>query len=240
MKNKVYGFTLAEVLITLSVIGIIASITIPSFVNNERQKTTVTKLKKFYSSITDAYDIIQVEEGSNASSWINKYNDNAIIYKKISEKLNTERQCNQNDKSCASTTVVYKNLLGTSDFPHKTMNYGNYRIKLKDGTIITFATVSNNCSASYGTTDNLKTVCAESIVDINGDKGPNKLGVDAFHYLITEKEIIPSGVKGHTGEYNLENGCNRTEKEWTNGTGCFAWVVYKGNMKYLKENVSWD
>ena len=43
------AFTLAEVLITLAVIGIVAAITIPALVNNYRERVTVTGLKKMYS-----------------------------------------------------------------------------------------------------------------------------------------------------------------------------------------------
>lgn len=49
------GFTLAEVLITLGIIGVVAAITIPNLMTHFQQEQTVTKLKKAYSVINQAY-----------------------------------------------------------------------------------------------------------------------------------------------------------------------------------------
>lgn len=45
-SSYLYGFTLAEVLITLGIIGIAASMTMPSLIQNHKEKETVAKLKK--------------------------------------------------------------------------------------------------------------------------------------------------------------------------------------------------
>ena len=48
------GFTLAEVLITLGIIGIVAALTLPSLVSNYRKKVTAAKLKQTYSILSNA------------------------------------------------------------------------------------------------------------------------------------------------------------------------------------------
>ena len=48
---KKLAFTLAEVLITLVIIGVVAAMTIPTLVTNADKKATATKLKVFYSKI---------------------------------------------------------------------------------------------------------------------------------------------------------------------------------------------
>lgn len=56
-KNKRYitfGFTLAEVLITLGIIGVVAALTIPALISNYRSKVAVTQLKKMYSVMSQA------------------------------------------------------------------------------------------------------------------------------------------------------------------------------------------
>ncbi|MFQ8625693.1 MAG: type II secretion system protein [Candidatus Gastranaerophilaceae bacterium] len=45
MKNY-SGFTLAEVLITLGIIGVVAALTMPSVINNYKEKETIAKLKR--------------------------------------------------------------------------------------------------------------------------------------------------------------------------------------------------
>lgn len=63
MRNG-FGFTLAETLITLGIIGIVAAMTLPTVINNYKKQVAVNKLKKFYSVMTQA---IQTEEARNDS-----------------------------------------------------------------------------------------------------------------------------------------------------------------------------
>ena len=78
------GFTLAEILITLGIIGIIASMTIPSLIANYRKKLTVTRLKASYSILSQAIMLSITENneytdwdfppyGSDIKDWVNKY-----------------------------------------------------------------------------------------------------------------------------------------------------------------------
>jgi len=50
-QTKAKGFTLAEVLITLGIIGVVAAITIPGLVNHYQKKETANKLKKVYAEL---------------------------------------------------------------------------------------------------------------------------------------------------------------------------------------------
>ena len=51
---KKAGFTLAEVLITLGIIGIVAAMTLPVVVGEYRKKQVEVKLKRFYSTFSNA------------------------------------------------------------------------------------------------------------------------------------------------------------------------------------------
>ena len=53
-KQCKYAFTLAEVLITLGIIGVVAAITLPSVIQNYRNHSVEAKLKKFYSTFNQA------------------------------------------------------------------------------------------------------------------------------------------------------------------------------------------
>ena len=52
--NKRTGFTLAEVLITLGIIGVVAAMTLPVLINNYQKKLAVTRLKHFSSMMQQA------------------------------------------------------------------------------------------------------------------------------------------------------------------------------------------
>lgn len=95
LRLKKRAFTLAEVLITLGIIGVVAALTMPTLIANYQKKATVTKLKKFYSLMNQAIQRSEAENGEitnwmpkrdlqNAEfdsfkDWYNKYLDKYIV-----------------------------------------------------------------------------------------------------------------------------------------------------------------
>ena len=65
MKN---AFTLAEVLITLGIIGVAAAMTMPSLIAEHKEKSTIARLKKVYSVLDNAYMLAR-NENMDVSSW---------------------------------------------------------------------------------------------------------------------------------------------------------------------------
>ena len=63
MKKHHTAFTLAEVLITLAIIGIVAALTIPALITKYKKTVTVNKLKKFYSVMSNATNLAIAEYG---------------------------------------------------------------------------------------------------------------------------------------------------------------------------------
>ena len=84
---KKSAFTLAEVLITLGIIGIVAALTLPALISNYRKNVAETRLKHFYSTINQAIksaeavygDVTQWEhytrdfEYDDYRIWLDKY-----------------------------------------------------------------------------------------------------------------------------------------------------------------------
>lgn len=62
------GFTLAEVLITLGIIGVVAALTIPTLIANHQKNIVVTRLKKFYTNINQSIKLSELDNG-NCTSW---------------------------------------------------------------------------------------------------------------------------------------------------------------------------
>ena len=62
------GFTLAEVLITLGIIGIVAALTIPTLISKYQERVTITRLKESYSMLAQAYQFAVNKNGS-PTSW---------------------------------------------------------------------------------------------------------------------------------------------------------------------------
>lgn len=96
------AFTLAEVLITLGIIGIVAEMTVPVLYNNVQKQTTLIRLKKEYSTINQAIRLSEVDNGmqntwtygawSNGSdtlTWFNTYLAPYMKYTKTTTDANS-------------------------------------------------------------------------------------------------------------------------------------------------------
>jgi len=59
MRTK--AFTLTEILITIAIIGIVAALTIPGLINNYKEKSIITALRKIYSELTQATQLATLE-----------------------------------------------------------------------------------------------------------------------------------------------------------------------------------
>ena len=68
LKN---GFTLAEVLITLGIIGVVAALTIPTLIGNYQKKEVAVRLQKMYNTIQNAISQAELENGPS-ETWIFK------------------------------------------------------------------------------------------------------------------------------------------------------------------------
>lgn len=84
-----YGFTLAEVLVTLGIIGVVAALTIPAVITNYQKQETLSRLKKAYSIVQQAIKLSEVENESVAN-WDNNLNGHAFFEKYIKKALSQQ------------------------------------------------------------------------------------------------------------------------------------------------------
>ena len=62
-NNRRFAFTLAEVLITLGIIGVVAALTIPSVVTKYQKKSTAIQLKKAFAELENAIKLSEIDNG---------------------------------------------------------------------------------------------------------------------------------------------------------------------------------
>jgi len=233
---KVQAFTLAEVLITLGIIGVVAALTIPIVVSNSRERATVSALKKGYSELSQAYTMAEQDYGT-PDSWglaNNLGNFKIILSTYFLPYLKVGKNCI--DVSNCFPEVSFYQLNGT-DFGGSFINqYNTYPIfQLQDGSLIFIGGVTDpDCKGVFGTSDKLKSICATIMFDVNGPKNPNTMGIDTFYFWLTKSGIIPAGSSEETS-YTFNSYCrDKTSTADQNGAGCAAWVIYNENMDYLK------
>ena len=80
--NKNFGFTLAEILITLGIIGIVAALTAPQLVSNYQKKVVPIRLKKMYKTLWNAIYMAEEENGPTDNWTLIDYEEARDFYKK--------------------------------------------------------------------------------------------------------------------------------------------------------------
>lgn len=225
---KKAAFTLAEVLITLGIIGVVAAMTMPSLIQNYQEKATVTKLKKCYSLVSQAYVSILNDEGGSDTL---QTGDDLEMMEKFGKYLKYQKTCGRN-KGCFPN-VTYKSVTGNGYSKWEDDTTDRSRAILTDGTLIMF-----NKSAMWGGNEG-NYLYAQIYVDINGFKGPNQLGRDFFYFYINPEKIVPAGAKALEEKNEDQKFTKNCIQQ--NGYACAAWVIYNENMDYLHcKDLSWD
>lgn len=193
------GFTLAEVLITLGIIGIVAALTLPAIIVNIQDRINAEKIRNVKYKITMATDTMK------SLDLIGPYNNTADFIKELQKHLVIAKVCPATDiKDCWSSQTVVNidgtktwdirntqtgvNLRMTSDNTHD-YTTPNVALVLMDGStmVLSYNTRCNSLDSMYSypwTQEDNKPVtnatanCIAAVFDYNGAKGPNKLGKD--------------------------------------------------------------
>ena len=214
-SRKRIAFTLAEVLITLGIIGIVAAITLPTIINNYRVKVLENQFKKADSIIQQAIQKTANEYGYTSITELNMAgNCNGHVaypnYLQLEAQMPDineiwERQFlnvkRMNDSEMAWRNIPCNSFWGT----RISLSYyclgplASYMI-LPDGvTVSPLFAVDGSCHQ----------VLMMAVFDINGPyKGPNRIGYDIFRY--------------QTADYNKM--CNPNIVNSENFKGCYYWA----------------
>ena len=215
-QDNEYAFTLAEVLITLVIIGVIAAITVPSLMNKTQNQEYVSKLKKAYSTLSQATNQIIAEEG------LPKYwaTSDDRIYNLYKKHLNTAKECSGNGCWSQDTLLCMNGSTCNSDINIGESNIIKNKLVLADGVQLIFTKISGGYNFScdhnvYGSNN----VCYGILVDTNGAKKPNQRSRDTFMLVLKENGLYPAGCDTGT--------C--PEKD---GFACTCKVLREGAMNY--------
>jgi len=228
MKKKNLAFTLAEVLIVIGIIGVVAALTLPNLNHATGDKETVTRLMKAYSILNEANDRAIAIYGplstwKSSTHFSSDANNNWV--RRIAEFLKVTNYCDE-----APDINISCDSLSQGD-----MNYGDNIYQLSDGMTFSNNEILLDCDGSWGW-NNINDFCSKDIyVDINGPtKGENKEGRDIFVFEISDS----IGMRAYSDIGNtLEEAVNKclTRKD---GESCTWWVMEYGNLDYLKADSS--
>lgn len=240
IKTKLLkAFTLAEVIIVLGIIGIVAQCTIPTMINNITTQVNINVLKKSLSMLSQAYTMAVQENGTPDTWGLTGNGDGSVRaftfftpFLKVTKNCGLTGSCFTDDK--------YAHLYRTSTRGNLNEDTAVAKIQLADGSALGLAIISDNCASfSNAQLPILQNLCGYFYVDTNGFKKPNVVGKDMFLLYFTKNGIVPAGTATDTF-YDFNGECISLTN--ASGWGCTAWVIYNGNMDYLKcpSTLSWD
>ncbi|MBR6163787.1 prepilin-type N-terminal cleavage/methylation domain-containing protein [bacterium] len=201
------AFTLAEVLITLVIIGVIAAITIPTMMNSKNNEELRAGLLKAQSTLAGALEMYYAKNGERITpSTLGSHE----LKTKILPYISTAKDCGLS--SCVSSTnasEIYKTLNNES--------LNAYYID--DGQFIMNDSMFVFIENSGANNGNLVFMA----VDVNGfKKKPNKAGHDLFMFELNSKgNLIPMGTRGSYMS-DQTTYCSMTSSHKLNGLGCTA------------------
>ena len=214
------GFTLAEVLITLGIIGVVAAMTLPSLINNYKAKVLENQFKKSnsvlqqalknsvfemgygdVSELTIPYGQVTSENFASLKEEVDRLNEvwiNQFVGAKKLDYISTYQQFNAKKLDCYSIVGKSQNGIGCFFYAG-----GDGSYILPDGMLVSKLTAYNNGATLPG--------CITFSFDTNGPyKGPNRWGHDIFIYVSTPTPYFT--------ECNPVKGTSYREK------GCYSWA----------------
>ena len=182
---KKYAFTLAEIMITIGIIGVVAAITIPLLMQNSNSKKFTTQFKKSLSTLNQAAIGAQAQYDLDYSL-LTQINDDATC-KSDTLAGGQYNFCGLFNNTLAGQTYLgkYGNVKGANLFSPYNADMKSFSVEnflffsFADGAIVAFNPNAKGCGVGVGnviTTAMLSDKLANCIgfIDVNGTTPPNK------------------------------------------------------------------
>ena len=146
VRANAKGFTLAEVLITLGIIGVVTALTMPTLIKNYQKHETVNRLKETYSILYQAVRMSETENGL-LETWeipnSNGFNANTYTYGKaffeqyLKPYLKVAKECKYLSNECWANEYIRPNGVAANSYFPASKNY-TYGMVLANGSVIGF------------------------------------------------------------------------------------------------------
>ncbi|MFH0701989.1 MAG: type II secretion system protein [bacterium] len=187
------GFTLAEVLMSLGIVGVVAAIIMVTVVPKIQDAQFKAKFKTVYSDVAQVTSKIKTDNGNSLKGVFTNHN---VMRDKFKQYLNTIKSCDAGQ----AFGNCWHNMDGSSKYLNGTpitTGWGALpTIILNNGVLLRFWLGNSNCTST--TYSGSIQVCGNIDIDVNGFKGPNVVGKDIFLIWIIENGIKPWGINGDT------------------------------------------
>ncbi len=225
---KRLAFTLAEVLITLGIIGVVAALSIPTLMQKTNERETISKVKKNVKIFSDALEMAILEHGT-LDKWglvFDNLDSATLIVERLKPHLKIQKICETS--SCEEYPIENFHVLSGRIYRTDEYNMNNSKkIILADGTTAIIRSMGGSIYI---------------FIDVNGKNTPNTLGKDIFSILYGSNGKINyiQSTFGSDPHSTSWQSCNT--KEPAQGWACTAWIMTYDNMDYLRcaDDLYWN
>ena len=168
---------MAEVLITLGIIGVVAALTLPTLIEKHQKKVTAKKLAVTYSIVANAFEKAKSDYGDMSSWEVKKDGSNDEISEAYIDKYFLPYFDNYKKIGWGAFYRYYNNPTYGGQ--------GGYFVEFKNGVTLTFA-----FSGNIDKDGNFFFNTPYFHVDINGKSKPNLVGKDIFKFMISDEKVV--------------------------------------------------
>lgn len=251
--KRLIAFTLSEVLLTMSILGIVAAMTMPGLIASYKNKVYVTQLEKALSQIEQAMQNIMVrhectdivctslfDDDTSSAAWNDKMDDEMRKSIKVVRSVKNGKAFEPSIKS------VYLKPRNSYTTNMDWASTDGYKFITPDG--VFYQIKSRKCEKTPKTdTAMIKNFCADVTIDVNSERLPNQYGRDLFTFVIAqnghlypiysvEYAIAIEGDGGLEGNEYWENNIDACAANKPNdykitsvkGLGCAARIMGQG------------
>jgi len=209
---------LAEVLLTLAIIGVIAAMTIPSLIAVQEKESYVAGCKKAFATLSQARMKVEQDYGGDYSAlfgFTDETGGNAAL-QAFAPYLNIAKNCGTGTGCLPERRSDLSNPKNDWDWDADYDGFGGKAV-LADGTAILILN-EDHCEDVIG--------CGSVQVDVNGAKKPNTYGRDIFKFVIYKTKIAPEGFD--LAKADINTYCSISGS----GQFCATKVLREGEMNY--------
>ncbi|MCD7879808.1 MAG: hypothetical protein LUG16_07745 [Candidatus Gastranaerophilales bacterium] len=184
-------------------------------VQSTQRKEIVTKLKKSYSVLQQTVIKIAIKEGAGVGDY--SFMENDDFFDSFIDNINVLKLCKTSAQGCFTSSYL------------KALNGNNWAVYNRKNSLVSTDGIAygwdkSYCSGKGLTTEDSQNCIGRFIIDLNGDKSPNRFGYDVFFFtVINGKGVIPAGAGNNSSD------C----KKGGNGITCAAKVLKENAITYL-------
>ncbi len=210
---KRFAFTLAELLIALTIVGVVAVLTVPAVTKNVFQKSNIVKLEATIKTLNDAVNKLMIDERATSiedSSLAYQTGDPEVLFTKY---LKATKVCDNDIYECFATE--YKTING-SDYEPLSVTFEGDDALLPSGAAVQY-----------------RPSWPAFFIDVNGPEPPNVFGRDFFTVLLNDDGTLASSYGFMLSDPTVP------EDRGDLVASCHSSLNYGANCLYILEQDGW-